>query len=225
MSSTLTGLPFAALPLSNADLFYVVQGATGSKQVSGSAFGAIPIIANMSGQLATNIAATGAALSAAISSTGATYGIFTPFNNQPPIVNYATLDTRNSIAMLNFDESTPQSGMFVSSIPYNGSVAGGLIADIKWIAATGAGNCLWGARIMPLNAASNLNIDNFATAATGVTTALTTGLTTTTSLLLSSISGIVRGDSYRLNVYRVANDVNDTLVGLAQVHTIVLRGI
>ncbi len=226
---------FSLLNAPSGNNFLVGYDTSGSNYTRTSITGLAnaPVFTNLSGTLASGIAATGAANAASITAlsglltpvrTGALYGSFTPLVNQPPAFNFATIDTRNSIAVLSFDDTTPQSGIFVGSLPYSANVVGGLSVDVKWVS-TGAGNCLWGARFMPLNGSTNLNNDNFAPPGTGVTTALSIGLTAVTSLLVTGLNGILAGDAYRLNFYRIANDVNDTLIGPSQVHSVTVRGV
>ncbi|MEB3277208.1 MAG: hypothetical protein VKM92_09615, partial [Cyanobacteriota bacterium] len=51
---------------------------------------------------------------AAGSSSGTkTYAVFTPSDNQPPSSGFATLDTRNSVAVLDFDAAATESAVFV----------------------------------------------------------------------------------------------------------------
>lgn len=46
-----------------------------------------------------------------------TYAVFNAQDNQPPATNFATLDTRNSIAILDFDDATDESAIFLGVIP------------------------------------------------------------------------------------------------------------
>lgn len=150
--------------------------------------------------------------------------VFTPLNNQPPATNYATLDINNDVAMLSFNENVAQSGAFVGVIPYGAAISQSVNVDIRWIAETGAGDCVWGAHFRPLTSNSNLIFNNFGPATTGTFTALTTGLTRISTLSVTGLSGLSGGDSYRLGIFRFANSAADTLVGNAQVHTVSVRG-
>jgi len=55
---------------------------------------------------------------------------FTPADNQPPSANFATLDTRNSFMVLEFDASTQESANFIGVIPEGASLTNGLIVRI-----------------------------------------------------------------------------------------------
>ena len=56
-------------------------------------------------------------------------------NNEPPSSGYATLDTRNSIPVLDFDDATDESAEFGLFMPrhYDG---GGLTVTVGWMATT-----------------------------------------------------------------------------------------
>ena len=49
--------------------------------------------------------------------SGDTLLIFTPLNNEPPSTNNATLDTRNSHSVLDFDDTTNESAVFKAVMP------------------------------------------------------------------------------------------------------------
>jgi hypothetical protein len=63
--------------------------------------------------------------------------------NQPPAVNYATPDTRNNHAVLDFDAGTDEYAFFVGALPAS-YAGGGLTVDIYWTATSAtSGNCMW----------------------------------------------------------------------------------
>jgi hypothetical protein len=77
-----------------------------------------------------------------------TLRLFTALDNQPPASAFATLDTRNSIAVLDFDDTTEESAVFVGVVPDNANLASGLSVRIHWMATTAtSGNC----RCHPMN--------------------------------------------------------------------------
>jgi hypothetical protein len=55
---------------------------------------------------------------------------FTPLDNQPPASGFATLDTRNSIAVLDFDHVAEESAVFVGVVPDNAVVSSGISVRI-----------------------------------------------------------------------------------------------
>jgi hypothetical protein len=72
---------------------------------------------------ATGVGATGA--TGPGGSGTKTYTVFTPDDNQPPASDFATLDTRNSILVLDFAEATDESAIFVGVIPEAASLGSG----------------------------------------------------------------------------------------------------
>jgi hypothetical protein len=154
-----------------------------------------------------------------------TYGIFTPLDNQPTSSNFATLNTRNSIAVLEFDDTTNQSAVFVSVCPDAADLSLGLIVNISWFGATAtSGNVVWGAQIEAMT--HDEDSDNFGTA-TEATTACngTSGIKSETSLTIgaANIDSLATKVAYRVKVYRNAASGSDTMAGLAQIFTVEVR--
>jgi hypothetical protein len=146
---------------------------------------------------------------------------FTPRENQPPATAFATLDTRNSIAVLDFDAATDEAAIFSGVIPDYANLASGLKVRLAWMATTAtSGNVRWGAQLMRCN--TDLDADSFDTA-TLVTSAAngTSGIVTTTSITLTTIDSVAVGESYRLRISRVGSDAtNDTMTGDAELITV-----
>ena len=79
--------------------------------------------------------------------TGDTLAIFTPLANEPPSSNYATFDTRNSVAVLDFDDTTDESAVFGGVLP-NNYASGGLTVTLVWMATSAtSGGVSWDASI------------------------------------------------------------------------------
>lgn len=156
-----------------------------------------------------------------------TLAYFTALDNQPPASGFATLDTRNSIAVLDFDDTVSESGVFVGIMPENASLASGIDVRLHWIATTGTtGICRWGVQFEEM--ISDLDIDSFDTtvAEGGSTTNATNGVPTVTEIRCTGIDSITAGDLFRILVYRDATDtVNDTLSGDAELLAIELRSV
>jgi hypothetical protein len=155
-----------------------------------------------------------------------TYADFTPLNNQPPASAFATLDTRNSIAVLDFDDgATNESSIFVSVLPEAAVVSSGLKVRIHWMATSAtSGNCRWGAQFADL---SDQDIDSYAfDTATEVSTATsgTSGNVTVTEITCTSIDSITAGKPYAIKVYRDSADTtNDTMTGDAELIAVEIR--
>ena len=145
-----------------------------------------------------------------------TYAIFTALDNQPPAADYATLDTRNSIACLDFDDATDESAVFISIIPEGASLGSGLKIRLHWMATTAtSGDAVWDVSLERMT--TDLDSDSFDTIASGTATANgTSGILTVTEITLTTIDSVTAGDGYRLKVTRDANNGSDTMTGDAE---------
>ncbi len=154
-----------------------------------------------------------------------TYAMFTPLDNQPPAANYATISTRNSIAILAFDDSTGESAIFNGICPENAQLSSGLIVRIHWVAASATtGDCVWEVSFMAMNSTTDIDADSFDTAASGTTTtAGTAGFTNVTAITITTIDSLAAGQAYRLKVARTPGAGGDDMVGDAQVHSVEVR--
>lgn len=154
-----------------------------------------------------------------------THSIFTPSDNNPPAANYATIDTRNSIMVLEFDAATDESAVFVGIMPDGVYLGSGLKVRIHWMADTATtGTCRWGAQIERMN--TDEDADSFDTAATaGGSANGTSGIITSTEISISTIDSLVGGEPYRLKIYRDADGTSgtDDMAGDAQLVAIEVR--
>jgi len=149
---------------------------------------------------------------------------FTPSQNQPPSTGFARFDTRNSILVLDFNDTTNDSGTFVGSIPDTANISNGLNVRINWSATTGtSGSCVWGARFA--NLSGNLDTISFGTTGFGTGTANSTnGVPTVTQITCTGIGTLTTGSFYRMLVFRNSADtVNDTLFNDAEINFIEVR--
>jgi hypothetical protein len=139
-----------------------------------------------------------------IGSGSKTLARFTPDNNQPPAANFATLDTRNSIAVLDFDDSTDESAIFVSICPEGADLASGLTIRLIWTATTAtSGDVVWDASLEKLT--TDIDSDSFDTAASVTTTTNgTSGVPNYSTITLTTIDSLAVGDGFRLKVTRDA---------------------
>jgi len=158
------------------------------------------------------------ALTSDIPSGGSkTYAVFTATDNQPPSTTFATLDTRGTgIAVLDFDDATDESAVFVSIIPEGASLGSGLKIRLHWMATTAtSGNVVWDVSLERMT--TDLDSDSFDTIASGTAAANgTSGILTVTEITLSTIDSVTAGDGYRLKVTRDANNGSDTMTGDAE---------
>lgn len=153
--------------------------------------------------------------------------VFKPYDNEAPTSNYATLDTRNSRPVLEFDTTTQETAIFSSVLPtsYGGN---GLTVDVYFAADTATtGTIGWDAAIERIDASSlDTDGDSFAPAKTitAVTVPGTSGQILKSSVSFSSgseMDGLLAGEAFRL---RIRRDVaNDTATGDAQLFYAVIR--
>jgi hypothetical protein len=153
-----------------------------------------------------------------------TYAVFTATDNQPPASNFATLDTRNSIAVLDFNDTTDESAVFVGIIPEGASLGSGLKVFIHWMASTATSdNCRWGVQFE--KSGTDLDTDSFDTATEAHSAANgTSGIETVTEITATTIDSLAAGDRFRLKVFRNADDAtNDTMTGDAELIAVEIR--
>ncbi len=181
-----------------------------------------------SGQVPTADGAGGVAWDDPAAPTAAgtkTLAIFTPIVSQPPATAFATLDTRNSIAVLDFDDgATNESTVFVGIIPEGADLSSGILARIFWMATSAtSGACRWGVAFEKYG--TDNDADSFDTATEAhTTTSGTSGIAVITEITATSIDSLAAGDQFRLMVYRDSSDTtNDTLTGDAELIAVELR--
>jgi hypothetical protein len=153
--------------------------------------------------------------------SGNTLFVVGPLENEPPSVTYATLDTRNSIAVLDFDAAANEYAVFKTLIPSH-YAGGGLTVDLHWMATSAtSGDVRWGVSIERDDANDHdLDADAFATEqlATGTANG-TSGKLTKTTITASSganMDSAAAGDPIRVKVRRLGSDGADTMTGDAE---------
>src|SRR5262245_44729609 len=135
--------------------------------------------------------------------SGNTLAVFTPLGNQPPAANNAELDTRNAIAVLNFDASTPESALFVGVLARN-YAGGGLTVTVQWMSASAtSGDVVWGGSFeRNQDGVDNLTGDSFAAEQTATSTAPgTTGIIKYRTITFTDgaqIDSLAVGEGFRL---------------------------
>jgi hypothetical protein len=140
-----------------------------------------------------------------------------------PATNFATLDTRNSIAVLDFDDTTDKSAIFVSVCPQGANLASGLSITLIWTASTAtSGACVWDASLERMT--TDIDTDSFDTAASiTATTNATSGVPNYSTITLTTIDSLTAGDGFRLKINRDANNVSDTMTGDAELIAVEVR--
>jgi hypothetical protein len=152
-----------------------------------------------------------------------TFCTFTPRENQPPATAFATLDTRNSIAVLDFNDTTVQNAVFLDVIPQFAILSSGLKIRLIWAATTATtGNCVWQVALERMT--TDIDADSFDTAASATaTTSGTSGIPNYTEITLTTIDSVTAGDGFRLKVTRNATSASDTMTGDAELIAVEIR--
>lgn len=173
-------------------------------------------------------AATSKWVPASITGGGAWFVRFTPRDNEPPATNYATLDTRNSRPVLDFDTTTQEAAVFSAVLPNDYAGAGVTIDIFCALTSATSGTVGWDVAFERTQASiDDIDSDSFATAqtVTAVTVPGTSGHVLKMSINVSNgadMDSIAAGELFRLRVRRdVANDI---ATGDAELLAVTLRG-
>lgn len=153
-----------------------------------------------------------------------TFAVFSPLSNQPPASAFATLDTRNSVPVLDFDAAADESAVFSGVVSEGASLTSGIMARIVWMATSAtSGNVRW--RVAFERRTTDQDSDSFDTATEATSAANgTSGICTTVEITCTTIDSIVAGDSFRVRITRVGTDAtNDTMTGDAELVAVELR--
>lgn len=163
--------------------------------------------------------------------SGNTLCVFTPLANEPPASAFATFDLRNSVPVLDFDDSTDESAVFGGVLPAN-YAGGGLTVTLVWMATSAtSGGVSWDVAIEAHpDDAFDIDSDGFATAKNSgsATTASAAGEQQYTSISFSNgaeMDSLAAGESFRLKVTRDANatTATDDMSGDAQLLRIIVK--
>lgn len=143
--------------------------------------------------------------------------VFTPLHNHPPASNYATLSTRNSEPVLQFDTTTQEGAVFGGIMPYD--YAGGSIRVTIWatLASATSGTLGWLLAFEAMSA-QDTDSDGFASdqTATAATVPGTSGVPMTHQVTFTQAQAdaVAAGEAFRLRVRRDVS--NDTAAGDAE---------
>jgi len=154
--------------------------------------------------------------------------VFTPLNNEPPASSFATLDLRNSVPVLDFDDAADESAVFGGVLP-NNYAGGGLTVALVWMATSATtGNVVWNVAIeRHEDDAFDIDSDGFASAqAATAATASASGEQQYSEIGLTSgaqMDSLAAGESYRLKVTRDADNGSDTMSGDAELLRVVVK--
>lgn len=146
--------------------------------------------------------------------SGDTLCTFTPLSGIPPAANYATLDSRNSHVVADFDAATDETIYFEGFLPahYDG---GGLTVTI-WGMLTSAtsGSVRLEAAIERHDTGTDLDSDSFASAKSAALTASgTSGAPSSAAISFASgaeMDSLAAGEHFRLLIRRDADGTTGT---------------
>jgi hypothetical protein len=145
--------------------------------------------------------------------TGDTLATFTPYQNEPPGSNYATLDLRNVHPVLDFDGSTDEEAVFTFVMPSNYG-GGGVTVKVHYTATSATSGTARFQTSFERVTGQNIDSDSFATANSGgAATSGTSGIITTVSINHangSEMDSCVAGDVCRLKIRRDADGTSGT---------------
>lgn len=159
--------------------------------------------------------------------SGDTLATFTAAANEPPASGYATLDTRNSHLVLDFDAASDEAAVFRGVLPSN-YAGGGATVDVYWMATSATtGDVVWTAA-WEENDPNNVDLDadSFGTASTVTTTTDGTSgqvVESTLTITHANMGSPAAGDPFRLKITRNADDAADTMTGDAELIAIHCR--
>lgn len=147
---------------------------------------------------------------------------FFPQDNEPPTSNFATLDTRNTHPVLDFDDTTAEAAVFTGVLSPHYVGTGITVAVAFSMTSATSGTCGWTVEIERIGDSQlDVDSDSFASAQTitAVTVPGTSGFVDVVSVNISdgaNMDSLAAGEQYRI---RIKRDVaTDTAAGDAELH-------
>jgi hypothetical protein len=161
--------------------------------------------------------------------SGNTLCVFTPYNNEPPSSNYATLDTRNGHPVLDFDQSTDEAAVFTGVMPRH--YASGGVTVYLHVSASGitTGNYIFDVSFERVGDGSqDVDSDGFAAAQSLAATAVagTDGHVDIVNIAFTDgaqMDSIAAGEKFRIKVSRDANNGSDTAAADIELHAVEIK--
>jgi len=160
--------------------------------------------------------------------SGDTLLIFTPYMNEPPSSNPATLDTRNLHPCLDFDATTNEDAIFSAVMPQSYAGTTGVTVYIHYsMSSATSGTVDWDA-CFELIGDGDLDVDADSFAAVNsvddTTVPGTSGLVDVVSIAFTDgadMDSVAAGDLFRLKITRDAS--SDDAAGDAELYAVEIR--
>lgn len=146
--------------------------------------------------------------------SGNTLGVWATLSNEPPASNFATLDTRNSHVVLDFDATTDEEAVFRGVMPQN-YAGGGITLKIHFMATSAtSGNAVWQAAFEAL-ASQDADSDGFASFQGSGQVAVngTSGVESIATITFTDgaqMDSVAAGGEFRLKIRRDADNTSAT---------------
>lgn len=162
--------------------------------------------------------------------SGDTLCVFSAQANEPPAANYATLDTRNSHPVLDFDDTTDETAVFGAVLPRH-YAGGGLTVYLHYaMSSATTGKVRWEVSVERIgDEQQNIDADGFATAQAVNVAAVpgTSGHVDIVTIAFTAgaqMDSLAVGEGFRLKVQRKPSDTtNDTASGDAELRLVEVK--
>jgi hypothetical protein len=147
--------------------------------------------------------------------SGDTLCLFFPLDGESPAANYATPDTRNGVAVMDFDDTTDESLDFAGFMPRH-YAGGGITVTVGWMATTATtGTISLDVSLMSVtDDADDLDTKAFAAANNAnPTTASASGEVDYVEITFTDgadMDSVAAGEYFRLRITRDANGTTST---------------
>lgn len=225
--TTNAGTDTVTIAASGGNAFGTIAVSGQSDVVADSANDTLTLVAGSNITLTTSAGGDSVTIAASGGGGSSKYRkVFRPRDNEPPTTNFATLDTRNSHPVLDFDTTTQEAAIFSDMM--SAGYGGGDITVAVTAALTSAtsGTLGWDATFERVGTAQDIDSDSWATAQTVTATTVpgTSGFLLTLSVSITAggagTDSLAAGEAYRL---RIRRDVtNDTAAGDAELWAVVV---
>lgn len=156
--------------------------------------------------------------------SGDTLQVFNPDQNEPPLTDFATRDSRNNRPCLDFDVTTSESAIFTGFMPriYAGS---GITVNLEVATTVTTGDMDWDVSIERVGTVQNLDSDGFAAVQStdGTTVPGVSGDAAIIAVTFtdgSQMDSLAAGEMFRI---KVARDTADTAAADLELYQVEIK--